>query len=81
MPKPILIEHGPPGHKGVDTIMGVGHVGDDELAELDRVDDALSKATWAGIGIWVLGVAIDKPTVRGAGIGAVAVALIGKHLK
>ena len=66
----VVVEYGPPGEKGVSHIMGVGA---DELAELDATEGHLQKATWLGLGLWLVGVVANKPTLRGVGIGAFAV--------
>lgn len=73
----IRVEYGPPGEKGVSHIMGIGA---DELAELDATENMLQKATWFGLGVWLIGLATNKPTVRGIGIGAVAVGFGARHL-
>lgn len=76
MPR-ILVEHGPPGVKGVDTIMGIGQ---DDLPP-DHRDTALRVAFWGGIVTWLAGVVADKPTLRGVGLGAVAVGYSVRHLE
>jgi hypothetical protein len=71
------IEYGPPGHRGVTTIMGVGADPDD-----DKLQSTLKLAGWASVGLWTLGLVIGSRDLKMAGFGAAcatfAVQLIGK---
>jgi hypothetical protein len=40
----------------------------------------LKKAMWIGIGVWAVGIVMNRPGLRGFGIGAAAVGLGVRHL-
>lgn len=72
----VHIAFGPPGAKGVSSIMGIG--ADD--VEPHPAPELLRKAGWAGVGLWAIGVVLNKPALRGAGLGAAAVSFGVRHL-
>lgn len=72
----VHVSYGPPGAKGVTSIMGVG--ADD--VEPHPAPELLRKAAIVGGAIWLIGVVLNKPTLRGAGLGTVAVGLGVRHL-
>lgn len=72
----VHIAFGPPGAKGVSSIMGVG--ADD--VEPHPAPELLRTAAWLGVALWGIGVVINRPALRGAGLGAAAVGFGVKHL-
>jgi hypothetical protein len=75
MPR-IAVSYGPPGARGVTTLLGIG--ADD--VEPHPAIPMLKKAMWIGIGAWVLGVVANKRGLRGFGLGAAAVGLGVRYL-
>jgi hypothetical protein len=76
MPR-IHVSYGPPGERGVTSIMGLGA---DEVAALsDKTDKALEKAGWIGVGIWSLGFLLNKKRLRDLGAGAAAASFLVKY--
>ena len=73
------IEYGPPGHKGVTEIMGVG---DDGLPERPPVYAAARAVEYISVGTWIYAWASgDKKLKKKAGavaIGAFVVALLAR---
>ena len=72
----VHIAYGGPGIKGVSSIMGIG--ADD--VEPHPATELLRKAAWLGVALWGIGVVVNKPALRGAGLGAAAVGFGVKHL-
>jgi hypothetical protein len=73
----IHVSYGPPGSQGVQTIMGLGA---DELAALsDKTDAALTKAGWISVGVWAVGVVLNKSRLRDMGIGGALASFIVRH--
>lgn len=72
----VRIAYGPPGQKGVTTIVGLG-AADVEPHPAERM---LGRAAWVGIGIWAIGVVLNRPQLRGAGLGVAATGFGVKYL-
>lgn len=66
------VSYGPPGHKGVTTLMAVGA---DDL-EQTSADRAVRCASWLGAGVWLLGALTGQRTMQNVGMGA-TIALVG----
>ena len=75
MPR-VSVAYGPPGARGVQSIMGLGA----EDVEPHPAAEMLRKAMWLGLGAWAVGVVINRPGLRGFGLGAAAVGLGVRHL-
>ena len=60
------ISYGPPGHKGVTTLMAVG---DDEL-EAHPLEAAVKTGGYVALGVWALGLVMKSKTVQNVGFGA-----------
>src|SRR5512147_71251 len=66
------VSYGPPGQKGVTTLMAVGA---DDL-EQTTTDRAVSRASWLAAGAWLFGALTGQRTVKHIGMGA-TIALVG----
>lgn len=74
----VHVSWGPPGVRGVDTIIGLGA---DEVDALQSATDAaLTKAGWVSLAAWAIGVVANKKALRHAGLGGALVAFGVKHL-
>ena len=61
----VVIDFGPAGSKGVQSIMGVGAAD----FEAHPVETLLTRAAWASIGVWGCGVVFGSKTLRQMGLG------------
>lgn len=69
----VALAFGPPGHKGVTTLMSVGA---DPLGADDTVEANVRTGGYLAAGLWLVGVATGNRALRRLGFGA-AVALFG----
>lgn len=76
--KTINVEYGPPGQRGVQTIMGLGADEVDALA--GKTEKSLTTAGWVSLGVWLLGTVTNRKSLRAAGLGGAAVAFGVRHL-
>ncbi len=68
------VSYGPPGLKGVTTLMAVG----DSDVELGATDRAIRRGSLIGAGAWLFGALTGQRTVRNAGMGAtIALVTVG----
>jgi hypothetical protein len=72
----VRIAYGPPGAKGVTTIVGLGA----EDVEPHPADKLLGRAGWIGIAIWAVGVVTNRSQIRGVGLGVAATGFGVKYL-
>ena len=77
MAKGVVVEYGPPGHKGIESIMGIGST---DLEQTDSGAD-LMKVGGGAVALWVAGTLTGMNSLKQIGFGAgLAVAAI-KYLK
>lgn len=69
---PIALAYGPPGHKGVTTLMSVG--GSEDLGGDEAVLVYARQGGYIAAGVWLVGLATGIDTLKKMGFGA-AVAL------
>lgn len=74
----VHVSWGPPGVRGVDTIMGLG--ADEVDALQSATDKALHRAGLWSLGAWAVGVVTNRKALRYAGLGGALVAWGVKHL-
>lgn len=72
----VRVAYGPPGQKGVTTIVGLGA----EDTEAHPAEKMLGRAGWIGIAIWAAGVVFNRAQLRGAGLGVAATGFGVKYL-
>lgn len=73
----LSLAFGPPGVKGVSTIMGIGNTPGEVPAD---ADDMLKTAGLIGVGAFLFGLVTDKPALQHAGLGGAATAFLVRQL-
>lgn len=77
MPK-IHVSYGPPGARGVSTLLGLGA---DEVAALeDKRDKALVRAGWIGVGLWGVGLLLNRKRIRDVGMGGALASFLVRYV-